>query len=111
MASEEDSVPLLPDDLHQDALSSAAIELTVEDLFPRAEVELALGDGHDDLAAHDLAFHVGVGVVLAGAVMAVLAGRRVRGEFFKPLVVVGEQALFIVVDVDAGRYMRCPIAT
>ncbi len=53
-------------------LLAAAVEFAVEDLLPGAEVELALGDGHHHLAAHDLAFHVGVGVVLAGAVVLVL---------------------------------------
>ena len=52
-------------------LSPAAVEFAVEDLFPRAEIEFAFGDGDDDFAAHDLAFHVGVGVVFAGAVVVV----------------------------------------
>ena len=56
---------------------SSAVELAVEDLLPGAEVELAVGDRHDHLAAHDLPLQVGVGVVLAGAVVVVLADRRV----------------------------------
>src|SRR5262245_56439415 len=59
----------LAEDLDQDSLRPAAVELAVEDLLPGAEVELAVGDGDDDLAAHDLPLHVGVGVVLAGAVV------------------------------------------
>ena len=70
---------LLPNDLDQHPLAPAAVELAVEDLLPRAEVELALGDGHDDLAAHDLPLQVGVGVVLAGAVVVVVLRRRVAG--------------------------------
>jgi len=40
----------------------ATVELTVENPFPRVEIELALGDGDDTLAPHDLAFHVGIGI-------------------------------------------------
>ena len=62
------------------------VELAVEDLLPRAEVELALGDRHHDLAAHDLPLVVGVGVVLARAVVVVALRRRIeRGQFFEPL--------------------------
>ena len=80
-----------------------AVELAVEDLFPRAEVELAVGDGDDDLAAHDLAFHVGVGVVFAGAVVMVARGRRIEGgELLQPLLVVFVQPRLVVVDEHAG---------
>ena len=42
---------LFTDDLDQHALAAAAIEFAVEDLFPGTEIELAAGDGNDDLAA------------------------------------------------------------
>ena len=71
-------------------------------MFPRAEVEFAVGDGDDDFAAHDLAFEVGVGVVFAGAVVVVLGGGRVGSEFFEPHFVVVMEAGFVVVDEDAG---------
>src|SRR4051812_49017435 len=51
------------DDLYKYTLLPAAVELAVEDLLPRTEVELPLGDRHHDLTPHDLAFQVGVGVV------------------------------------------------
>ena len=71
----------LPDHLDQHPLRPSAVELAVEDLLPGAEVELAVGDRHDDLAAHDLPLHVGVGVVLAGAVVVVaLRARRRTGR-------------------------------
>ena len=45
--------------------------------------------GHDDFAAHDLPLQVGVGVVLAGAVVVVAVGARVeRGQLFQPYLVV-----------------------
>ena len=42
------SIALLPDDLISTRLA-AAVEFSVENLFPGAEVELALGDGDDRL--------------------------------------------------------------
>ena len=59
------------DNFDQRAFAAAAVEFAVEDLFPRPEIEFAVGDGDDDFAAHDLALQVGVGVVFAGAVVAV----------------------------------------
>ena len=91
---------LFPDDLHQRAFSAAAVELAVENLLPRAEVEFAFGDGDDDLAAHDLALEVGVGVIFAGAIVPVGAGRRVRRQFFQPDVVIVMESALIVVDED-----------
>src|SRR5262249_47558919 len=65
---------LSPDRLDQAALGPAPIELAVEDLLPRAEIELALGDRHHHFAAHDLSLVVGVGVILARPI--VLVARR-----------------------------------
>src|SRR6185436_16063304 len=45
----------LADDLDQHALPAPAVELAVEDLLPRSEVELPRGDRHHDLATHHLA--------------------------------------------------------
>src|ERR1035437_5638618 len=42
----------LSDDLDQHPLPSLSIELTVENLLPRAKVELAAGYGHHHLPAH-----------------------------------------------------------
>src|SRR5262245_760047 len=51
---------LLPDDLDQHPLGPVAVELAVEDLLPRPEVQLTLGNGDDDFAAHDLPLQVGI---------------------------------------------------
>src|SRR5205823_12668268 len=59
------SVDLLADRLEQDALAPPAVELGVEDLLPRAEVEAAVGDREHDLVGHELALQVRVRVVLA----------------------------------------------
>ena len=95
--------PLFADDLDQHPLAAAAVELAVENLLPRAEVEFAFRDRDDDFPAHDLALHVGVGVVLAGAVVVVAANGLVRRELFEPGVVVVVQAALVVVDENATR--------
>ena len=59
----------LPNDLDENSLSASPVELVVEDMLPGTEVQPAVGDGDDDLAAHDLTLVVGVGVVLTGAVV------------------------------------------
>jgi len=61
----------VPDRLDQDALRTPAIEFPVEDLLPRSEVQLAIRDGDDDLAAHDLPLVVRVSVVLSGPIVAI----------------------------------------
>src|SRR5690349_21040566 len=93
---------LLPDDLDQDPLRAPSVELAVEDLLPRAEIELSIGDGHNDLAPHDLPLVVGVGVVLAGAIVVIPRGARVEGgkPLEPPLVILVEPRL-VVVDEDA----------
>ena len=45
--------------------------IRVEDLLPRAEVQLTAGDGDHDFAAHDRALEMRVGIVL-GTVVGVL---------------------------------------
>ena len=62
----------LSDDLYEHPFSATAIELAIEDLLPRTEVESSIRDRHDDLSAHDGAFKVGVRVVFAGVVVAIL---------------------------------------
>ena len=52
----------------------AAVELAVEDLLPRTEIEPALGDRDDHLVVDEQVLEVGVAVVLAAAVVAVIAG-------------------------------------
>src|SRR3974390_2961952 len=72
------------DDFHQHALLAAAVELAVKDLFPGAEVELAGSHGDDDFPAHDLALHVGVGVIFPGTVVAIRRDWLVRGAHLRP---------------------------
>ena len=93
---------LFADDFDENPLAAAAVELAIKDLFPGAEVEVALGDGDDDFASHDLAFHVGIGVVFAGPVVAVLGGGGMGGEFFQPVIVILDQSILGIIDEDTG---------
>ncbi len=97
------SMSLLPNHLHQYPLGPLAIELAVEDLLPRAEVQFAIRDGHNDFPAHDLTFHVGVGVVFSGSVVGITLGGGIkRGELLQPFFVVLVQARLIVVNKNPG---------
>ncbi len=71
---------LFPNDLHQHPLPSPPIELPVEDLLPRPEVQPPFGHGDYDFSSHDLPLDMRVGVVFPGVVVAVLAGRVVRRD-------------------------------
>jgi len=44
-------------------LSAPPVEFAVKDLFPRAEIQKAIGDRYDHFAAYDLLLEVGVAVV------------------------------------------------
>jgi hypothetical protein len=99
--------PLLPDDLDQHPLGPVAVEFAVENLFPRAEVEFPLGDGDDDFPAHDLTLQMGVGVVLAGAVVVVMVRVGIeRRQFLQPLAEIMVQAALVVVDEDRTGYVN-----
>ncbi len=93
---------LFPNNLNQHPLPPLPIILPVKDLLPRAEVELAVRDGDDDLAAHELALEVGVGIVLAGLVVVVLRDGRMWRERFKPPFEIAVQAMLVVVDETGG---------
>ena len=63
----------LPKHLDDHPLGPPAVELAVEDLLPGAEVEPAVGHRHDHLVVHEQVLQMGVAVVLAAAVVAVVA--------------------------------------
>lgn len=96
-------VESIADDLDEGALAAAPVEFPVKDLFPGPEIELAFGNGDDHLTAHDLPFHVRVGIVFAGPVMVVLGCRRMRRELFQPNIVIVQQAFLGVIDEDRSR--------
>ena len=63
--------------LDQHSLLSSAVEFAVENLFPRSEIQFAIGDGDDNFTAHDLTLKMGVGVIFSSPVMSIGAGRSV----------------------------------
>src|SRR5678815_4608826 len=68
-------IDLLSNNLNEHPLAASSIEFAVKDLLPRTEVELAATDCNHHFPAHDLTFHVRVGVVFAGAIVQILGGR------------------------------------
>ena len=65
--------------------------------------QAAVSDRHDYFPAHDLPFEMGVGVIFARVVVAVLCDRLMRGEFFQPFLIIIMQAGLVVVD----KHRRC----
>src|SRR6188474_729353 len=110
------SAALLAHRLDHQALGAAPVELAVEDLLPRTEVESAGGDRDDRLLVDKQVLQMRVAVVLATPVVAVVAvvgkqfpGDRVggrlparRGDLVEPFEHVLVQAGLVVVDPDAG---------
>lgn len=97
----------LADDFDEDSFAAAAVEFVVEDVFPGAEMQFAVGDGDHDLASHDLSFVVRVGVVFPGSIVEVAARRGIgsrveRDEVLQPTFVVGVKPGLVVVDENAG---------
>src|SRR5262245_13547187 len=89
---------LFSDNLYQHPFSPPAVELAVENLLPRTKIELALGNGDDNFAPHHLSFHVRIGIVFAGIVVAILLDRFVGRYFFQPDAVIVMEAGFVVID-------------
>jgi len=98
---------LFPNDLDEHPLGAVAVELTVEDLLPRAKVEPASGDGHHHLTAHQLPLHVSIGIVLARAIVIIDLWTGIEGsKLLQPFGVVAMQAGLVVVDEDARGDMH-----
>src|SRR5580765_4588936 len=89
---------LFTDDFYQHTLAPPAVELTVKNLLPRTEVELAVGDRDDHFAPHHLPLDVRVGVILARIVVSILLDRLVRRELLQPDRIVVVQTRLVVVD-------------
>ena len=91
---------LLTNDFDQHTFLSPAIKLTIKDLLPGPEVQLASCDCNDNLASHHLSFDVRVGIVLAGLVVMIAANGFVWRELFEPGFVIVMQSAFVVIDED-----------
>lgn len=88
------ALKLLPNHLDEHPLPPLPVKLIIKNMLPRAQMQFAISNGNHHFAAHDLAFVVGVGVVLSGAVVEVatlfgITARVKRHEFFEPAFVIG----------------------
>jgi len=97
---------LFANDLDQNSLISSSIKLAIEDLLPWAEIEPALRDSDNNLTAHDLALHVRIRVVFAGAIVMILVNRFMRRKLFKPDIVIMMKPAFIIVDKNRSCYVH-----
>src|SRR5712691_7471370 len=84
---------LLTHDFNDDALGTLAVKLGVEDALPRPQIKLARGNRQNHLVMHQQALQVGIAIVFAGLVMAILAAKG--RKLFQPLVDVLNQTRFM----------------
>src|SRR5215471_6376204 len=89
---------LFSDNFHQHPFAPSTVELAIENLLPRAEIEFAVGNGDHNFAPHHLSFYVRIGIVFAGIVVAILLDRFVGRYFFQPDTVIVMKAGFVVID-------------
>src|SRR5262249_18301451 len=95
---------LLSNHLDQHPLAPPAVELTIKNLFPRTEIQAALGDPPDHFGTHYLPLDVSIAIALASLVVAI-AG-FLRRQSFQEMIVILKQPLLIVIDIDTGRDMH-----
>jgi hypothetical protein len=77
-----------------------------KDLFPRAKdfgelsraVKPTVSDCHDDLASRDLSFQMRVTVISTSSIVAVTTDKFVRSQLLQPILVIGVQTSFAIVD-------------
>jgi hypothetical protein len=110
-ASSPNTIPLSPKSLannfYKHSLSPSPIEFAVEDLFPRAEVKLAASNGYHNFTAHYLAFHMGISIVLACVIVAIVVDRLVWSELFEPNGIVAMEAVLIIIYENRGSDVHC----
>src|SRR3989304_6655832 len=92
--------PLFADDLHHHPLAASAVELSVEDLLPRPQIESPLSHRQHHLVVDEGALEMGVAIILAGAVVLVVAAGG--SQCLHPLPKVFPGALLVIVDPDSG---------
>src|SRR5207253_119380 len=77
-----------------------SVELGVEHLFPRAEIEFSTCDRQHDLVTHDRALQMRVGIVLSGLMVPVVdTGWR---QLLEPRLEVADQPFLPVVHIHAS---------
>ena len=96
---------LFPNNLYQYPFAPFAVKFTVEDLFPRAEIQFSAGNGNNHFTAHDGAFQMGIGIVFK-TIVPVLRIGFFRCKFFKPDFKIMMQTRFIIIDKYAAGDMH-----
>ena len=92
---------LFADHFYEDAFRTATVEFAIKDLFPRAEIELPFGDGHDNFAAHNLPLVMCIGVVFTRAIVVITFRRWIEwSKLFQPFFVITVQTGFVVVEAS-----------
>ena len=70
-------------------------------------MHIAIDDGDDNFAAHDLPFVVCVCVVFAGTIVVIPDRQRVEcSQLFKPFVAVAMQSRLVVINENTGCYVH-----
>ncbi len=106
LESQATSIKLFSDDFDQNPLSSSAVKFSVKDLLPGAEIELSLRDCHNHFSPHDLAFQMGIGIILSD-IMAILFNRFVGSKFLKPDFEIVVESRFIIINENGGCNVHC----
>src|SRR6185437_14869330 len=95
---------LLSHHFHNYPLAALAVELGIKNALPSAEIELARGDGQDNLVVDEQGLEVRVAIAFAGLMMAVVFSKG--RQALQPLVYVLNEAGFVVVHVYGRSYMH-----
>ena len=91
---------LLANDLYQNALSPASVELAIKNLLPGAEVLYAVCYGYNSFASHDLTLHMSVGIIFTRIVVVIFADRLMWSKLL--------QLFFISFTNDFYQYSLAP---
>ena len=73
-------MPLFTDNFYERPFATTTVKFAVKNPLPGAEIQFSVRDCHHHLTPHNLAFHVGIGIVLADIVT--VPGDRLMGAIF-----------------------------
>jgi len=90
--------PPLAEGIFQNSFPSLTIEFTEKNLFSGIETQATLCHGDELSTYHYLTFREGNGIVLTGAVMLVVADRRMGSMFFQPFNIIIVLTEFFIID-------------
>ena len=97
----------MPNNLDQNALATTTVELGVVDLLPRPKIQLAIRNRDHNLTSHDLSLEMHISIVFTGVIMTVVGCRFMWRQLFEPVIVILDEAGFIIIDIYTGRNMHC----